>query len=212
MMLTTLQKLKELLVDAQPRLEGWSSYNKGEHLAALTFALRPKVAVELGVWAGRSALPVALALQASGCGVLWAVDPWSPEASAEGYTPVNADWWRKVANHEMALAQFLDRLKTLGLLNVVRIVREKSDDFKPPALIDLLHIDGQHTDQSSRDVQRFASRVSSGGIVVMDDTQWQNDGVQDVQNAISLLKNLGFVELYSVFVKDVDDFAVFQRV
>lgn len=199
-----------------PRLEGWCSWDKAIALMSTTWALRPAVCVEIGVWAGRSALPVALALRENGHGVLHCIDPYQPAASAEGYDTANADWWTNVANHQYAKNQLDDLVNKAGLFRSVRIHARKSDDVQPPDMIDLLHIDGQHTAQAKRDVERFASRVRVGGIVFMDDVSWANSGVGHVRGAVDALASMGFQKLYGIYGKGADgivsDCEALQRV
>lgn len=176
-------------------ITGWCEIPKALELAAMVVALRPKVVVELGVWGGRSLLPMALACEAVDCGVVFAIDPWSAPASAEGYDAVNADWWSKQP-HEVVYQNFVAHVHRLGLANRVAIERAKSDDAAVPEVIDGLHIDGQHSAQAVRDVQRWASHVRLGGITVMDDLEWTVDGVPCVKQAVEQLLALGFIELH----------------
>jgi predicted O-methyltransferase YrrM len=67
-----------------PANVGWCSLEKATTLAAIITGLRPKVVVELGVWMGGSAIPMAIALHAVGKGQLVAIDAWSTEASVSG--------------------------------------------------------------------------------------------------------------------------------
>ena len=60
-----------------PRLEGWCTLEKAEMLAMAAMTLRPMVAVEIGVWAGRSVLPAALVMRDTGQGTFHAIDPWA---------------------------------------------------------------------------------------------------------------------------------------
>ena len=55
---------------------GWCSLDKATTLASIIWALRPTVVVELGVWMGGSAIPMAIALRDLGAGQLIAVDAW----------------------------------------------------------------------------------------------------------------------------------------
>jgi predicted O-methyltransferase YrrM len=194
----------------QPRLEGWCSLEKAEALMMTTFVLRPLVAAEIGVWAGRSLLPVALALREIGRGVVHGIEPWDAESSAEGYPKATADWWRLAANHEYARQQFSEMIKDCRLDLVVRIDRRKSDDAECPPVIDLLHIDGVHTAQARRDVAKFGSKVRVGGIVFVDDTAWHNEGKTDVRDATRDLCDLGFVMLYGLYSDNGCE--VYQRV
>jgi predicted O-methyltransferase YrrM len=211
-MISTFNKIAELLSDTrQPRLEGWATQEKGYALAATAFALRPRVAVEIGVWAGRSLFPVALALQEIGAGRILAIDPWQSQASVEGYSSENKIWWETVANHDHAFNQFNETSKALYLQHFIEIHRQRSDDAKVPPVIDLLHIDGQHTEQARKDVARFGSKVRVGGIVFMDDLSWKNEGRAEVADAAADLMKLGFAFLYAMNGQG-NDFAVFQRI
>lgn len=177
------------------RIPGWCELDKALDLAATVIALRPKKVVEIGVYGGKSLLPMALACESINSGIVIGIDPWSPVASTEGYTGDNATWWSKL-DHEGIYRSFVENVVRLGLANRVAIERAKSDDAAVPTTIDLLHIDGQHTEQAIRDVNRFAVNVRVGGIVCVDDINWKNDGRPDVANAVEALKQLGFVELY----------------
>jgi predicted O-methyltransferase YrrM len=177
------------------RIPGWCSIDKALDLAAVVIALRPKIIVEIGVFGGKSLLPMAMACESIGAGVVIGIDPWSNAASSEGYTGENAQWWGKL-NHEEIYHSFMGNIARLALKNRVAIERAKSDAAAVPATIDLLHVDGQHTEQAIRDVNRFAANVRVGGIVCMDDINWTNDGRAEVAKAVDALKALGFVELY----------------
>jgi predicted O-methyltransferase YrrM len=211
MISTFLEISKWLADDRKPRLEGWCQLEKAHALAATVFAIRPQWSMEIGVFSGRSLLPVALALKEIGSGIVMAIDPFSPEASAEGYDDQNAEWWKNIANHEYAwkqLNQWIDETKCGGVVNILRI---KSDEATMTGPLDLLHIDGQHTSQAQKDVARFASKVRVGGIVFMDDCSWTNNGIAHVRKAADDLLALGFVKLYGIYSKG-NDCEIFQRI
>ncbi len=172
-------------------ITGWCTPEKALRLCELIEETRPAVVVELGIWYGRSAIPMALALKQLGCGVIVCVDPWDALASVEGYDDANAHWWGS-QDHEMAFRSFKEKADQLKLQDHVIVMRGRSDDVIVPAEINLLHIDGQHAEQAIRDVDRFASRVPAGGIVVMDDVNWQNNGVAHVAIAVHHLLEMGF--------------------
>jgi hypothetical protein len=70
--------------------------------------------------------------------------------------------------------------------SLCNVIRQKSDRFHyqwADAPIDILHIDGNHSEEKSvRDVLLWSSSVSPLGAVVMDDTDWQT-----TQKAVKLL-------------------------
>ena len=185
-----------------PTVTGWCSVEKANDLALAIIKLRATVSVEIGVWGGRSCLPMAMAHQEQDHGVVWAIDPWSPGASVVGYDKANADWWG-AQNHEAVYQSFLANLKLNGLEKYVHVIRNKSDDVDPPGVIDLLHSDGQHTEQAVRDVERFASRVRPGGFVFCDDIHWSGGGVE---RSVAKLLTMGFKQ---IFTRDTG--AMFQR-
>lgn len=182
----------------------WCSAEKATNLAALIAATRPALVVEVGVWMGGSAIPMAMALQEVGRGRLVAVDPWEPQASAAGQNPTNAAWWTGV-DHEAAFRRFCDRIRVHGLESVVEVARMRSDDYVAPGAIGLLHVDGNHGEQATRDVERLAPWVEPGGFCVLDDINWEGGAVG--QAASTLTDRLGFRRLY-----DLGTGAVFQKV
>lgn len=187
-------------------ISGWCELEKAEILAALCYTTRPARVVEIGVFGGKSLIPMALAMKAAGAGgEVVGIDPWSNAAATEGYDGANRDWWKSV-DLERVYNSFLTLRDRLGVS--IRVIRARSDDVEWSAPIGLLHIDGQHTDQAVRDVQRYAEHVTPGGYVVVDDIGWVNAGSGTrVSAAVDALAELGFEELYKLGTG-----AVFQRV
>lgn len=198
-----MSTLPQQIATIVPTVTGWCSIEKAQDLALAVIKLRSSITVEIGVWGGRSCIPMALAHKEQKHGVVWAIDPWSPEASTEGYDKVNADWWG-AQNHEAVYQAFLAHLKINGLEDYVRVMRRKSDDVLPPEKIDVLHVDGQHTEQAVRDVERYAARVVRNGFVFVDDISWSLGGPQ---RAVDRLLTMGFVKIF-----DCDTGAMFQRI
>lgn len=165
--------------------------------------LRSSVTIELGVWGGRSCIPLALAHREQGHGIVYAVDPWSREASIENQNEANAGWWGSV-DHESVYRQFMAHLKAQGLEEYVKVIRQRSDDFTPPDVVDFVHVDANHSDQAIRDVERYCSKVRAGGFVFADDIKWEGGGVE---RAVEKLLTMGFVKIF-----DRDTGAMFQRV
>lgn len=171
----------------------WCPLEKAQALAALVIALRPTRILEVGVWMGGSLVPMLLALKKNGAGHAVAIDPWSVAASVVDEQPANVAWWGTV-DHEAAFRTFSQRLDKHGLRPFCEIVRLRSDDVKlPDGVLDLVHIDGSHTMQAFRDVEHFAPLIREGGILVMDDVNWEGSGVA---KAVELAKTMDFAELY----------------
>lgn len=184
---------------------GWCTPEKARTIALLILGLKPSVSVEIGVFGGRSAIPIALAHKYLNHGEVICIDPWDNKAASSGYDKENSAWWKAVDMDEIYKSFMINVVKfeTTKFMNIQRV---PSDAFNPPENIGFLHVDGQHTDQAIRDVQRFASKVYPGGIVVMDDIHWENEGRREVGMAAEWLRFNGFTELFALGTG-----AVFQR-
>lgn len=200
------QRISELL----PALHGWCSESKAHTLAAAVLALRPETTVEIGIYGGRSFLPMALAHKEIGRGMIIGIDPWHPHESAKGQiNESDHKFWSENlppgqhASHDRVMNHFLQKLHELGVQNCVNIIRLPSDAVEPPTKIDLLHLDGNHSDQAVRDVERFAPKCRVGALMFVDDIHWSGGGVA---RAVEKLKATGWAFLYAL-----DTGAVFQR-
>lgn len=211
----SLTELAQTIERHLPEGGVWCDLEKAHRLAAMIVGLRPSVVVEIGVWQGGSLIPCALAAKynvdqhrattakaiADGkptpkpftCKVI-AIDPWSAQASIADEEPANVAWWGK-QDHDAAFNTFVERVARHELSGIVMVWRQRSDDATPPRTIDLLHVDGSHTEQAVRDVGRFGRAVRIGGIMVLDDLDWSSGAVQ---RARDLALQLGFVELYKL--------------
>lgn len=175
-------------------LDGWCSEEKACVLAALVMALKPAVCVEIGVFGGRSLFPMALvAKQLELSTKVIGIDPYSAKASVENELGENAKWWGDL-DHEAILQKFQDNSKRMGLTDRIALIRKRSDDVTPE-LCQILHIDGNHSDQAVKDAMRFGPSVQVGGVVVCDDIMW---GGGAVLRAIDCLEDMGFVEAFRV--------------
>lgn len=204
--------LYDQIADVVEMPHGWCSLTKAQTLASLVIGTRPDTIVEIGVWSGRSLLPMALACRELGHGTVIGIDPYEPSASAEGQSAENAAWWSNATAHQEMHDYFLDQVNKRGLQNVVQLIRKRSDDVTPPYDIGLLSLDGNHGPQALVDTTRFAPFVRNGGFIVLDDMHWDGGSVGE---AAKWLENHGCRELFRV-VKQTetsnDDWAVFQRI
>lgn len=187
-----------------PQCHGWCSVEKAHALAATVLALRPEVSCEVGVFGGKSLLPIAMAHREIGKGIVWAIDPWSADASVKGMTGKDAVWWGRECDHEAIYQDFIRKVETTGVANFITIKRAKSDDVEPPKNIGLLSLDGNHGEQAVRDADRYCPRVKVGGCVSLDDLDWSQGFVRKAEKRIL---EIGFVELYKLGTG-----AMFQRV
>jgi len=164
------------------QLEGWCSNDKAGTLINLILKSRPDVVVEIGVWGGKSLVPMAYALKMNKKGKIIGIDPWSNEASLQGLTnDENKGFWGQV-DHEQVMWGLIDKLHQFDLLSQVLLIKTTSVEARPIHGIDILHIDGNHSDETSYiDVTKWAPLVKSGGLIVVDDVTWSENGVNASQ-------------------------------
>lgn len=158
---------------------GWCSKEKASRMMALIIQTQPKVCVEIGVLGGSSAYPTLMALlynKARGHqGVLHGIDPWSNAEAVRNYDSKdkNAKYWKNVPFAKIH-AQFVANLKKHGLSDLCVVHKETAEKaaskFKG-ASIDILHIDGNHSEKSSvSDVLTYLPKVREGGYVWLNDS------------------------------------------
>jgi hypothetical protein len=186
-------------------MHGWTTPTKANELFELTRKIKPKVAMEIGVWGGRGTIAIALGMKVNGEGKVIAVDPWSAEESAKGQVePAGAEWWAN-QDHDAVFKSFQWFLKRFEVEKFVDVRRAKSDAVIVPMQIDLLVIDGNHGEQAIRDAERFAPSVPLGGYLLLDDLDWSGGYVRQAE---SFIKSIGFV-----FIRLIDgQTGLYQRI
>lgn len=187
---------------------GWTTPNKAKILASAVIALRPKISVEIGVWAGKGMISLALAHRHIASGMVYGIDLYSPIVSAEGQVnPADKDWWSK-QDHDAMFKIAGDNIIKYGCQNVCQIVRKKSCEVVPMKEIGILVVDGNHGTESIKDFKRYCPNVTIGGLLFADDLNWSGGSVSQ---AVSLVGSMGFKELYSVENSN-ENFGVFQKI
>ncbi len=167
-----IEKFKDKVFKAMKKLEGWCSETKASILMDIILERRPQIVVEIGVFGGKSLVPMAFAVQRNGYGVVYGVDPWTEDASEQGMEGANKDWWGSI-NHNKILRGLQDRIAEFGLGDTIELLRYTSIECPEIYNIDILHIDGNHSEEASFiDVTKWVPLVKSGGIVIFDDLDW----------------------------------------
>lgn len=164
--------LKRQVYKAMERLEGWCSREKASRLIDLILESKPKVVVEIGVFGGKSLVPMALALRYNKMGKIFGIDPWKESESIVGMNDVNKEWWGSI-NHEAIYEGLVSRIAELKLEEYSELIKATSEEAAPIPNIDILHIDGNHSEETSLfDVHKWAPLVSHGGYIIFDDVTW----------------------------------------
>jgi len=196
------EKLNQYFANVHNTLHGWCTEEKARKMVDLVLMLRPTLCVEVGVWGGRSLYPTALALQCTGSGTITGIDPWSPEASLEGEASVaEKEWWGSM-DHESMYRYCLDKIESLGILAEANLLRLKSEQAVGRFVdesIDILHIDGNHSvETSTKDVALWIPKVAPGGYIWFDDCNWQSTQValKQLTESCHLMANFETYALY----------------
>jgi predicted O-methyltransferase YrrM len=163
--------------------------------------------VEIGVYAGRSAFAIGLGLEFVGEGELWGIDCWSPGPCGEGLEDgdANKEWWSQHALHEQIEKDCFRVRHELGLSSRVQLIKstsrqakERVEEWGP---LDLLHIDGNHSEKvSCEDVEAYVPLLKSGGQLWFDDINW--DTTKEAQKKVEgFCKVVRLEETYGVYEK-----------
>ena len=158
-------------------IHGWCTREKAETLMNLVFDRNPSLCVELGVFGGKSLLPIAIACKhVNPSSKVIGIDAWEARASTEGKNDkANDDWWSNINYDEMyrytknlMVANNVDSIVELWKCKSRDAVSKFEDDS-----IDILHQDSNHSEEISCDeVELYCKKVKVGGFWIFDDTDW----------------------------------------
>lgn len=167
-----MERIKYQAFASMATLEGWCSQYKASLLIDFILMTAPEVVVEIGVWGGKSLIPMAYALRENGKGKVYGIDPWSNADSVQGMDGANKEWWGSV-NHQRILDGLIQKINQYGLQEQVQLIRKTSAEVEPIYDIGLLHIDGNHSEECSYlDVIKWVPLMKRGGIIIFDDINW----------------------------------------
>lgn len=157
---------------AMKKLQGWCSTYKAATLMDLVWLTKPNKIVEIGVFGGKSLVPMAFAIKATGKGMVYGIDPWSAEASAAYMEGANEEYWGTL-DHDAIYHELQQKVVEFNLQKYITLIPCTSEAANPIQDIDMLHIDGNHSEECSfADVLKWVPLVRSGGLIIFDDITW----------------------------------------
>jgi len=169
-------RVKQKAYQVMSQLEGWCTLHKASVLIDFVLIMQPRQIVEIGVFGGKSLVPMALALQENGLGRIYGVDPWDSAESVVGMDGVNEQWWGTL-NHQKILDGLVQKINENDLTPYVTLLRTTSENAPSIPNIDMLHVDGNHGEMTALlDVTKWVPLVRSGGLVIFDDIKWATTG------------------------------------
>jgi predicted O-methyltransferase YrrM len=195
-----VQLRRELVLDREGCLQGWTTPERGVEMAELVINFEPGLIVEIGCFGGRSTIAMGLALKELGRGKLYTIDPWKRSDCLESENDANKGWWQSIDLdwvHKGAMEAFW----RLGLDEYVIPIRAQSQYVHQLFTnIDMLNIDGNHAEvPSCRDVQNYVPKVRKDGIILFDDCDWE-----------TTRKAQGLILDYADCVKDGATYKIFK--
>lgn len=191
-------------------ISGWMLKEKMEWFEKIYSEQNPKIAVELGVWYGLSAIAQGIIIKELGLDCkLYAVDAYSKEAAIEGSnSDENTKWWEGI-DFDVPKNFLLDSIKKYGLEEIIVPVFFKSEDAVKliPNEIDLIHFDSNHSAEViSKEFELYVPKFSGNAIAFLDDYFWKesNDAY------ISCCDKYKLVNIVSIEV-DGQGFAIYKK-
>lgn len=160
------------------KLPGFCSAEKAEHMLEIVRSEKPKQVIEVGVYGGRSLMPMALGVFRNGFGTVHGVDAWRSDACTEGEPDGWTEVW-KTHDFEAVYQQFLKAACEPPFDGIIKIWREhllKAAELFADQYFDIVHEDGNHSPLIvGQSVRLWAKKLKVGGVFVWDDPGWNNN-------------------------------------
>lgn len=161
-----MQDVERLLAE----VPHWCPVEKAKWIYDTVRQCTPELCVEIGVFGGASLFAFAFALKQNGRGTIIGIDPWCIDSAMQG---IGDDEAKKI-DFEGLYNRFKDIVVREKLDGITHIIREKSEDVKwDYKKINILHIDGNHSEESvTKDLTKYLPYISEDGIIILDDINW----------------------------------------
>jgi hypothetical protein len=161
---------------------GFCWEEKAIKLAEIVWTFHPLISIEIGVFGGKSFMPIAAAVdfidQNRNKHKCYGIDVWEANEASKNYESTNKDFWCNQQMLDMTYEQSKLYVKNLNS-NCVELIKTTSKDFVTKfntGTVELLHIDGNHSEQESyNDVINWWPKLAVGGVLVLDDIGWVSE-------------------------------------
>jgi len=142
--------------------------------------------LEVGAWAGRSAIVWADAIKTNcdGIGLLICLDVWEPFESKNQDGPY-LPWMQEALKNGKVYELFLHNILAVGLDDVVKVYKGSSEKILPTLrdnFFNMVYIDGNHQySHVISDIEHGARLTSEGGVLCGDDLEFQMLNIDELQ-------------------------------
>lgn len=205
-----MSSLIETYLDNLNLMDGWCTKEKADAI----YSISKKsiidygddfIAVELGVFGGRSLLPFAIAAKEFERGKVFGIDPYDNNACLEGINDTkNNVWWQSLDLdyvYRKALS-FIDKYELSDFCTIERIRSDFGASLFKDDSISIIHQDSVHnTDVIVSELNLWIPKLRSGGYWIVDDTDWE-----ETLEGYSKLKDYGLT-----LIQDFKSWQVWQK-
>lgn len=194
------------LADAVQKIEGWCTVEKASILYDLVLSSNSQLTAELGCFAGRSLIPMALAHKEKGSGHVIGIDAWKSSVATEGTnSPLNDDYWNRV-DYPKIYSDCQKHILSHGLFDYCTTLRIKSQQAAcmfDESSIDIIHQDSGHNVETITDeLKLWSPLLKVGGHWVIDDCDWV-----EAKDGYSHLPEYGFI-----LINDFTKWQIWQKI
>jgi len=148
--------------------EGFCQKEKASLMIDLIVRIKPLKIVEVGV-PGKSLVAMACALKENGKGVIYGIDSLDSMNLGESKQGVNRNLWNFFRS-DTVLKGLQAKFTKFGLQNHIQLVQTTSENASPISEIDILHLNGNHTEQSSlSEVKKWVPFMKKNGVIIFND-------------------------------------------
>lgn len=172
--------LNEAISHAISTLEGWCTLRKARMLCDVIKSNDCRTVMEVGIYGGRSLIPMALTMKHLGRGTVIGIDPWSNgEAAKAASDAKDTKWWTSVDLDHIKRCYFaaLFKFDVISFVKTLEITSAQAMAALAGHRFDLVHVDGGHSEQQAYgDVNAWSTFLSETGILVLDDINWETVG------------------------------------
>jgi hypothetical protein len=181
--MTNLEELQTIASAIPADIGGGSQLDKINVMAGLADRLGLRTFVEIGVYRGRSFFPLARSFSRRS-GFSYGIDPYTRFDAIEKDLPEDVtetvNRFFEEIDYDALFRDVLKRQIEFGLMNSSNFLRQPSQQavefFRDRKITaDMIHIDGNHdTKFVMQDVNSYVPLLSHGGILVLDDINWDS--------------------------------------
>ena len=165
--------IEEFIEDINSYVGGWCSEEKQGWLMETILSRKLEKIIEIGVWEGKSLLPMAKACQMQGFGSVVAIDAYKVSKLLENGGDEHPSYYAADQRHNEN--QFKNWIIRSGLKDFVvydgpKESLDAAEDYEPETF-DMIHIDANHSEINTlQDFYTWYPLLKKGGVLVLDDT------------------------------------------